>query len=168
MFSLGKNIIWVMLTMIWYQTLLSCCFNCGLVCRDGRECVLVSWEWMLDYMRWNGNDSLIDKLWIMFYEWEWFPHGWNIKFVVIVTPLDWYPVWFNFQRHGLSVYGRCMGVWSYFAIGHWHGRHRPWLRCYHVGLVNPNMVASCHIRKYMNQIRVGKWLRHWEIHWNEK
>ena len=58
------------------------------------------------------------------------------------------PRWFSLRRHGPSVYSRCTGVWSCIAIGFRNGRHHPWLRCCHVGLANPNMVTSCHIREY--------------------
>ena len=101
----------------------------------------------------NENESLIDEI---------------LSFLFIVTPLDWCPSWFSLQRHGSSVYSRCMGIWSYFAIGRRHGRHRPWSMCCHVGLAKSNMVASCHIREYMKSKKRWKRWRHWEVHWNEK
>ena len=59
------------------------------------------------------------------------------------------------------------GVWSYFSIGRRHGRHRPWLRCCHVGLPNPNMVTSCHIREYMKSKKRRKMVKalrsKWEV-----
>ena len=102
--------------------------------------------WII-YMRWNENDSLLISFELYFMNGNESLINEILSWLFIVTPLDWYPSWFSSRRHRSFIYGRCTGVWSYFAIGRWHGLHRPWLRCYYVGLANPNMVASCHMIK---------------------
>ena len=132
----------------------------GFWCRDSG---------MLDYIRWNGNDSLLISVELCFMNGNESLIDEILSWLFIVTPLDWYPSWFSSRRHGSSIYGRCTGVWSYFAIGRRHGLHRPWLRCCHMGLANPNMVASCHIREYLKSNKRRKMVKalrstsKWEI-----
>ena len=65
---------------------------------------------MLDYMRCNGNDSLLISFELCFINGNESLIDEILSWLFIVTPLDWYPSWLSSRRHESSVYGHCTGV----------------------------------------------------------
>ena len=65
---------------------------------------------MLDYMRWNGKDSLLISFELCFMNGNESLIDEILSWLFIVTSLDWYPSWFSFRRHGSFIYGRYTGV----------------------------------------------------------
>ena len=61
---------------------------------------------MLDYMRWNGNDSLLISFELCFMNGNESRIDEILSWLFIGTPLDWNPSWLSSRRHGSSVYGR--------------------------------------------------------------
>ena len=72
---------------------------------------------MLDYMRWNGNDSLLISFELCFMNGNEYLIDEILSWLFIVIPLDWYPSWFSSQRYGSSVYGRCTGYDHTLPLG---------------------------------------------------